>query len=349
MVALPSWLRSHLSASAQKVLPILSGVGSSPGPRMREVINSCRNVSAILWNPVKRHDETENCFLGHPVSFNFAVPIELFGKCLYPSECWLCSVCFCDLVTPAIQLIFQKSQFHQSIFRAWGLRYPAQKALQCAAILTVQISSSLNAMRGACTVREESWVPQKSKTWLCKDLLEPASRGYEPGKGSHRGKPPQRASTTTTKQTSSKATRVHGMLKGGWAISFPAFFTLVVWQAQPARSPQGIGSGQDCCRLNHVQEEEWRDCGDEGVAEQDWWASRSSYHSKPREGPLLVVEAQSWGFLWEVHCKTNPISAPNLRAAEFWACSKARLLQLKGHRLILLGRNEVMSAVPGVI
>lgn len=89
-------------------------MGSSPGPRMREVINSCRNVSAMPWNPAKRHDESENYFLGHPVSFNFVVPIELFSKRLYPSVCWLCPVCFCDLVALAIQLIFQKSEFHQS-------------------------------------------------------------------------------------------------------------------------------------------------------------------------------------------------------------------------------------------
>lgn len=60
-------------------------MGSSPGPIMWKLINSCRNVSAMLWNPAKRHDECENCFLGHPVSFNFVMPIELLSKCLYPS------------------------------------------------------------------------------------------------------------------------------------------------------------------------------------------------------------------------------------------------------------------------
>lgn len=85
MLALPSWLRSHLQACTQKNLPILSSMGSSPGPRMWKSINSCRNVSVMLWNPAKRHDECENCFLGHPVSFNFFKPIELFSKCLYPS------------------------------------------------------------------------------------------------------------------------------------------------------------------------------------------------------------------------------------------------------------------------
>lgn len=39
----------------------------------------------MLWNPAKRHDKCENCFLGHPVSFNFVMPIELFSKRLYPS------------------------------------------------------------------------------------------------------------------------------------------------------------------------------------------------------------------------------------------------------------------------
>lgn len=113
MVALPNWLRSHLRARTQKDLPVLSGVGSSPEPRMWEVINSCRNVSAMPWNPAKRHDESEKCFLGHPVSFDFVVPIGILSKHLYPSMCWLCPLSFCDLVTLAIQLIFQKSQLHQ--------------------------------------------------------------------------------------------------------------------------------------------------------------------------------------------------------------------------------------------
>lgn len=94
---------------------------------MWQVINSCRNVSAMLWNPAKRHDESENCFLGHPVSFNFVAPIELLGKRLYPSVCWLYPVSFCDLVTLAIQLIFQKSQLHQSSLTCYinGLLAPS--------------------------------------------------------------------------------------------------------------------------------------------------------------------------------------------------------------------------------
>ncbi|EOB03569.1 hypothetical protein Anapl_02222 [Anas platyrhynchos] len=59
-------------------------------------------------------------------------------------------------------------------------------------------------------------------------------------------------------------------------------------EAQPARSPQGIGSGQDCCRLNHVQEEEWRDCGDEEVAEQDWWLQTSRTDAVIRPCHLVV-------------------------------------------------------------
>lgn len=89
-------------------------MGSSPGPRMWEVINSCRNISAMPWNLAKRHDESENCFLGHPVSFNFVMPIELFSKRLYLSMCWLCPASFRGLVTLAVQLIFQKCQLHQS-------------------------------------------------------------------------------------------------------------------------------------------------------------------------------------------------------------------------------------------
>lgn len=104
---------------------------------MWEVFNLYRNVPAMSWNPAKSHDESEQCFLGHPLSFDFVMPIELFGKrlcsielfskCLCSSISWFCPVSFCDLVTLAIQLIFQKSQVHQSSLTCYinGLLNPS--------------------------------------------------------------------------------------------------------------------------------------------------------------------------------------------------------------------------------
>lgn len=158
---------------------------------------------------------------------------------------------------------------------------------------------SLNAMWGACILYGERWVPQKNRGWLHKDLFAPPSRRYEPGRGSHTGKPvkPRAAHILKIKfclKVKTKKNSKYEMLTGGWPIFFGIFLASVsmFWRGYSLHILLRIlAMGKIAASWTMWEEEEWRGCGDEGVAEQDRGVSWSSYSSKPKHRPSFFIEA----------------------------------------------------------
>lgn len=67
--------------------------------------------------------------------------------------------------------------------------------------MEIRMTGSLNVTWGSCTVCMESEEPQKSETRLHGDIVEPASRDYEPGKGSCTGNLQQIRAVTIKEKT----------------------------------------------------------------------------------------------------------------------------------------------------
>lgn len=84
------------------------------------------------------------------------------------------------------------------------------------------------------------------------------------------------------------------MLTRGWPISFHIFLASLpmFWRGYSLHILlRVVALEKIAASWTTWEEEEWSDCGDEGVAEQDWGASWSSYCSKPKQGPSLFIEA----------------------------------------------------------
>lgn len=149
---------------------------------------------------------------------------------------------------------------------------------------------SLNAMWGACSLYEESLVSQKNRSWLHKELLAPASRGYELGRGSHMGKPKQTrpASTAKTQQNNLKKTPTHKMLSRGWLISSSTFFACVFGEDTACT----FSSGHWQWRGLMQAEPRGRRRSGETVVMKGWQNRTGELpealnHSKPKQRPSL--------------------------------------------------------------